>query len=126
LGEKFVGLQNYVALFHDRIAIDSILNTLLFVFISTFCEILLGLVIALVMHQQFKGRGAVRAAVLVPWAIPTVVASQMWRFLFNDKYGLVNFALFGSDVSHYKAWLADPFFAFFLQMSGRLHPLQHF
>lgn len=112
LGQKFVGLQNYIDLFHDRIALHSILNTLLFVFISTSSEIILGLIIALAIHQQYKGRGAVRAAVLVPWAIPTVVASQMWRFLFNDKYGLVNYAFFGRDITHYKAWLADPFFAF--------------
>lgn len=112
LGQKFIGLQNYVDLYHDRIAIDSMFNTLIFVFVSTSCEILLGLVIALVMHQQYKGRGVVRAMVLIPWAIPTVVASQMWRFLFNDKYGLVNFAFFGSDIIHYKAWLADPLFAF--------------
>ncbi|KPK23337.1 MAG: ABC transporter permease [Desulfobacterales bacterium SG8_35_2] len=112
LGQKFVGFQNYIDLFHDRIALHSMFNTLAFVFVSTLCEIILGLIIALVIHQQFKGRGAVRAAVLVPWAIPTVVASQMWRFLFNDKYGLINFAFFGSDITAYRAWLADPFFAF--------------
>lgn len=112
LGHKFVGLQNYIDLLHDRIALHSMINTLLFVFVSTTFEMILGLVIALVIHQQFKGRGVVRAAVLVPWAIPTVVASQMWRFLFNDKYGLVNYAFFGHDITHYKAWLADPFFAF--------------
>jgi multiple sugar transport system permease protein len=112
LGQKFVGLQNYVDLFRDNIALHAMLNTLIFVFVSTFCEIILGLVIALVIHRQYKGRGAVRAAVLVPWAIPTVVASQMWRFLFNDHYGLVNFAFFGTNITHYRAWLADPFFAF--------------
>ena len=112
LGQKFVGIQNYISLLHDMVALHSMINTLLFVFASTFFEINLGLLIALVIHQHFRGRGLVRAAILVPWAIPTVVASQMWRFLFNDKYGLVNFAIFGSDIANYKAWLADPFFAF--------------
>ena len=112
LGQDFVGLQNYIDLFQDRVALHSILNTLIFVFISTLFEIIFGLIIALVIHQHFRGRGLVRAAVLVPWAIPTVVASQMWRFLFNDKYGLINFAFWGSDIGSYKAWLADPFFAF--------------
>ncbi len=62
--------------------------------------------------MYFKGRGLVRAAILVPWAIPTVVSSQMWRFIFNDNYGLLNFILFGTDTSTYAAWLADPATAF--------------
>jgi multiple sugar transport system permease protein len=49
-----------------------------------------------------------RAVVLIPWAIPTVVSSQMWRFIFNDRYGLINFLLFGADASSYIAPLADP------------------
>lgn len=112
LGQKFIGFQNYTDLFHDRIALHSIVNTLLFVFFSTFFEIVFGLVIALVIHRHFRGRGLVRAAVLVPWAIPTVVASQMWRFIFNDKYGLINFMFFGSNEASYQAWLANPFSAF--------------
>ncbi len=75
-------------------------------------EILLGLGIAIVIHQQFKGRGWVRAAVLIPWAIPTVVASQMWRHIFNDQYGLVNLMLFGEEVTRYIPWLAHPASAF--------------
>jgi multiple sugar transport system permease protein len=71
-------------------------------------ELLLGLAIALVINQAFRGRGLLRAVVLIPWAIPTVVASQMWRFIFNDRYGLFNFALFGGDASRYMAPLADP------------------
>ena len=112
LGQKFVGFQNYGALFHDGVALHSLRNTFLFVFTSTFFELLFGLIIALVVNRHFKGRGIARAAVLVPWAIPTVVSSQMWRFIFNDKYGLLNYLIYGSDVSAYKAWLADPFFAF--------------
>jgi len=54
----------------------------------------------------------VRAAILVPWAIPTVVSSQMWRFIFNDQYGLLNYILYGSDTSSYNAWLAHPVYAF--------------
>jgi multiple sugar transport system permease protein len=97
---------------HDKIALHSLIKTLLFVFSSTFFEILLGLGIALIINREFPGRGTVRAAVLVPWAIPTVVSSQLWRFIFNDQYGLVNFALFGAETSSYQAWLADPLLAF--------------
>ena len=112
LGRPFIGLDNYRQLLGDGIALHSLLNTLVFVFTTTFFEILLGLVIALVIHQRFRGRGMVRAAILVPWAIPTVVSSQMWRFLFNDKYGLLNYALFRSDTEAYIAWLAHPATAF--------------
>jgi multiple sugar transport system permease protein len=112
IGKPFVGLENYRQLLHDRIAIHSLINTLLFVFVSTAFEILFGLIIALLINRSFRGRGMVRAAILVPWAIPTVVSSQMWRFIFNDKYGLLNYLLYGSDVSSYKAWLADPLYAF--------------
>lgn len=112
LGQNFVGLENYKTLLHDETALHSLINTFIFVFASTFFELLLGLIIALVINKRFKGRGLVRASVLVPWAVPTVVSSQMWRFIFNDKYGLLNAVLFGSDISSYRAWLADPVFAF--------------
>ncbi len=112
LKEPFIGFENYSALFEDSELLSSLIITLSFVIISTTIEILLGLLIALVINRQFPGRGMIRASVLIPWAIPTVVASQMWRFIFNDQYGLSNYMLFGSDTSHYMAWLASPFTAF--------------
>ncbi|RMG04528.1 MAG: sugar ABC transporter permease [Nitrospirae bacterium] len=112
LGEPFVGLENYRRFLSDRVALRALVNTVAFVAISTFFEILFGLLIALVIHQRFKGRGLVRAAVLIPWAIPTVVSSQLWRFIFNDKYGLVNFLFYGQNTQAYKAFLAHPFYAF--------------
>lgn len=108
LGEPFVGLANYAELLADPIARRSTLNTLVFVAASTALELAFGLVIALIINRQFPGRGSVRAAVLVPWAIPTVVSSQLWRYLFNDRYGLVNYAVHGTDTGAYTAWLADP------------------
>lgn len=112
LGQPFAGLENYRDLLGDRIARHSLINTIVFVIVTTFFEILFGLIIALVINEKFRGRGTVRAAVLVPWAIPTVVASQMWRFIFNDKHGLLNFIIYGSETSAYRAWLADPLTAF--------------
>ena len=112
IGRSFVGLDNYFQLASDPVARQAFLVTFGFVLISTSLEILFGLGIALVIHEQFKGRGWVRASVLIPWAIPTVVASQMWRFIFNDQYGLANLLLFGDHVSAYVPWLAYPNFAF--------------
>jgi multiple sugar transport system permease protein len=112
LGQPFIGFDNYRELFRDRVAMNALRNTFIFVFISTFFEILFGLIIALIINRHFRGRGLVRAAILIPWAIPTVVSSQMWRFLFHDKYGLLNFIFFGSDTFAYTAWLASPVTAF--------------
>lgn len=108
LGQPWVGLGNYQRLLADPQALGALGNTLVFVAVSTAAELVIGLGIALVVNASFRGRGWVRAAVLVPWAIPTVVASQMWRFLASDQYGLINLALHGSDVAAYQAWLAQP------------------
>jgi multiple sugar transport system permease protein len=113
LQNPFIGIENYQELIHDSVARHSFWVTAVFVSITTFCELLLGLLLALLINHRFPGRGSLRACVLVPWAIPTVVSAQMWRFLFNDAYGLINYALFGGAVSHYMAWLAKPGTALF-------------
>ena len=112
LGQPYVGFENYEQLARDPVARRAYVVTFGFVLCSTFFELILGLGIALVIHERFRGRGWVRAAVLVPWAIPTVVASQLWRFIFNDQYGLANLLLFGDQVADYLPWLAHPAFAF--------------
>jgi multiple sugar transport system permease protein len=108
LGRKWVGWENYADLLSDPIALQAAKTTLIFVAVTVPAELLLGLGMALVMNEAFRGRGLLRAVVLIPWAIPTVVASQMWRFIFNDRYGLFNFVLFGGDAARYLAPLAEP------------------
>jgi len=108
LGQKFVGWENYSDLLTDPVALKSLLTTLLFVGVTAPLEVMLGLGMALVLNESFRGRGLLRAAALIPWAIPTVVSSQMWRFIFNDRYGLFNYFLFGDKTQHYLAPLADP------------------
>jgi multiple sugar transport system permease protein len=108
LGQKSVGWENYIDLFTDPVAAQSLRITLILAVVSIPLELIIGLGMALVMNEVFRGRGLVRAIVLIPWAIPTVISSQMWRFIFNDRYGLFNFILFGADVSGYLAPLADP------------------
>ncbi|MFQ5913761.1 MAG: carbohydrate ABC transporter permease, partial [Nitrospinota bacterium] len=111
LGEPFVGLENYRRLAADPEAQETLGFTFLFVFGTTLCEMALGLVMALTLNRSFKGRGWVRAAVLIPWAVPTVVASQMWRFIFNDQFGLANLLIFAQGAESYRAWLAEPWSA---------------
>jgi trehalose/maltose transport system permease protein len=68
------------------------------------------MVIALVIHSNFKGRGVVRTSMLVPWAIPTVVSAQMWKWMYNDVYGVVNDFLVTRLhlLSHAHAFTTDP------------------
>jgi ABC-type sugar transport system permease subunit len=120
LGQKAVGWQNYRDLVDDPVAIESLLTTLVFVGVTIPLELLFGLGIALVLNEAFHGRGLLRAVVLIPWAIPTVVSSQMWRFIFNDRYGLVNFIFFGGDVARYLAPLADPQLALIAIMAAEI------
>ncbi len=108
LGETMVGFENYRNLFYDDIARHSLWITVVFVAVSTFFELLIGLFLAMLMHRRFFLRGGLRAAVLIPWAIPTVVAAQMWRFLLNDAYGMMNYLIFGVKTSNYIPWLAYP------------------
>jgi multiple sugar transport system permease protein len=103
-GEPFVGLENYVELVGNPVFWSSMGVTFVFVLASTALELLLGLGLALCLHASYRSRGLVRAVALVPWAIPTVVASQMWRFLLNDRFGPVSFYLLGGA-----APLADPY-----------------
>ena len=93
-GEPFVALGNYRALAASPVFWASLRTTLAFVAVSTALETVLGLAVALCLHSPLGGRGWVRAAALLPWAVPTVVASQMWRFLLNDRYGPISYYLF--------------------------------
>jgi trehalose/maltose transport system permease protein len=106
---KWVGLENYRTLFDDAIFRHSIWITVKFTLITVTIEFALGLVIALVVSSSFKGRGAMRAIMLVPWAIPTVVAAQMWKWMLDDTFGVVNdLGVKTQLISHSHAWIAAP------------------
>jgi trehalose/maltose transport system permease protein len=105
----FIGIENYVFLFQDPAWWRAVVNTLVFTFVSVGLETVLGLVIALTLNAHLPGRGLLRAAVLIPWAIPTVVSAQMWGWMLHDLYGVVNAVLLGiALIDRPWAWLADP------------------
>ncbi|ABS60314.1 binding-protein-dependent transport systems inner membrane component [Fervidobacterium nodosum Rt17-B1] len=87
---KFVGFQNYVELFKDERFVFALKNTIFFTVVSVALETAFGLLIALIVNQPFKLRGMVRAAMLIPWAIPTAISSQMWKWMFNDQGGIIS------------------------------------
>ena len=106
-GYPFIGFKNYAKIFQDSRALDAILFTLKFTVVTVFFELLIGFSSALIMNQGFKAKGLVRAAILIPWAIPTSVSAMMWKFIYNNQYGLFNDILCRIGViDSYKAWLS--------------------
>jgi trehalose/maltose transport system permease protein len=86
----FIGWTNYYNLIHDTPFWNSVKETFKFTILTVILEFVLGMIIALVVNSNFRGRGAMRAAMLVPWAIITVVNAQMWKLMYNDTYGVFN------------------------------------
>ena len=103
---EFIGLDNYRYLLSDARFWNALGNTAYFTVLSVTLEIGLGLAVALLLHRSFPAKGAVRALVLVPWAIPTVVSARMWEWLYNTDLGLLNHLL-GAKVN----WLGSPAWA---------------
>ena len=117
---RFVGLENYFGpygLFLSPNDTDgfwqgdwgtSIANTLRFSVTAVVLETCTGLGLALLLNQAFKGRTLVRTAVLVPWAIPTIVSAKLWGWMLHDQFGIINQLLLDAGViSHKIAWTAD-------------------
>lgn len=90
----------------------SMRNTFSFAVVSVILETLTGLGVALLLNQEFKGRALVRTAVLVPWAIPTIVSAKMWGWMLNDQFGVINNYLMALGlISQKVAWTAEPAYA---------------
>ena len=90
---SFVGLENYTEMFANEDFLEGLTNTAVFTVVSVTLEFLIGLGIALAINQAFRGRGLVRAAILVPWAFPTVISAVMWRLMFQDQVGIINYVV---------------------------------
>ncbi len=102
----FTGLDNYLFLIRDERFWNALKNTLYFTLSSVLLELALGLLMALLLNARFRMRGLVRALVLVPWAIPTVVSAKMWEWMYNSDFGIFNYLL-GLQIN----WLGSPFWA---------------
>ncbi len=106
---SFVGLSNYLFILTDPDFWHAVQITLIFSVFSVTLECVLGLTVALVANSNFKGRSILRVAILIPWAIPTVVSSKIWAWMFNDIYGVVNVVLINFHIIPQKiAFLATP------------------
>ena len=120
-GGKFIWFDNYVrlqtlpsgatrwrGLLADPDWWNAVYNTVKFSIVSVTLETILGLIIALVLNAEFKGRGLVRAAILIPWAIPTIVSAKMWGWMLQQQYGIINDILLNLHLIKDKvAWTAN-------------------
>jgi trehalose/maltose transport system permease protein len=88
---------------------NAVWNTVRFAALSVSIEAVLGMLVALVLNAEFKGRGLVRAAILIPWAIPTIVSAKMWSWMLNDQFGILNdLAMRLNLIDSPIAWTARP------------------
>jgi multiple sugar transport system permease protein len=104
---RFVGAENYLFLLRDARFWSALGNTAYFTAVAVATELVLGLGFALLLNARAPGRGLFRAAVLIPWAIPTVVSAKMWGWLWSPEYGLLPRLLPGHDID----WLGMPGYA---------------
>ncbi|MGN6371391.1 MAG: carbohydrate ABC transporter permease [Solirubrobacteraceae bacterium] len=92
-GHPFVGIKNYTKMFGSSEWVSALLRTAAFTAVSISLETLAALGLALMLHRKFPGRGVLRAAVLVPWAVPTVVSATLWKTMFDQRAGFVDYML---------------------------------
>jgi len=113
---EFILFANYLEYFDGEwygLLVDttwwrSVWNTMWFTAVSVSLETVLGLIVALTLNAEFRGRGLLRAAILIPWAIPTIVSARMWGWMLNDQFGIINdlFMTLGF-ISEPVAWTAS-------------------
>lgn len=108
LQPEFSGLENYGRMVQDGRFWQTLANTTVFTLISVAIEFLLGLGMALVLNQSFRGRNLVRTIAILPWALPTALIALAWTWIFNDQYGVVNDLLARFGVTPSINWLGEP------------------
>jgi multiple sugar transport system permease protein len=104
---RFAGFDNYTQAFGDSDFWHAVINTFLFTGVSVTLELIIGLAMALAMHEAFRGRGILRTVVLVPWAVLTVVSAITWRTLFEPNLGLAPVLLGKIGIGGDIVWLGQ-------------------
>ena len=105
----FIGLDNFTRNLGSRAFQAAFLNTAWFTLLSVGAELVLGVLAALLLNQEFRGRTALRALMILPWALPTIVNAVLWRLIYNPEYGALNSALFQMGlIDGYRSWLGEP------------------
>lgn len=111
-GTPFVGFANYIDIFKSSYFWSSIGRTAYFTVVSIAIEMVLGLFVALLLNEKFRGRGILRSLLLLPWALPITVDAIMWKWIFNANYGAFNALLVQLGlIEKYQPWLTRPWSA---------------
>lgn len=98
LGRPFVGFDNFVEAASDIRFRSALAHTAMFALVTVPVELMIGLALAMVMHAATRGRTLVRLTVLLPWAVPTVIAALVWRFIFDGQAGILTAMLRGGGI----------------------------
>ena len=105
----FVGIENFQRLFASTAFWRAFGVTTVFAVVSVLIEMVLGVLVALLLFQKFHGRDILRALLILPWALPTVVNALLWRLIYNPEYGALNAMLVQLGImDSYRSWLGDP------------------
>ncbi|MHB1860044.1 MAG: carbohydrate ABC transporter permease [Solirubrobacteraceae bacterium] len=91
--EPLVGFKNYSAMFNSPEWVQALWRTAAFTAVSMVLDTAAALGLALMLHRKFRGRGFLRAAILVPWAVPTVVSAELWKTMIDPRAGFVDYIL---------------------------------
>ena len=105
----FVGLSNFANALGNPAFRATFINTAIFAFVSVALEMVLGVLAALLLDQEFRGRTVLRALMILPWALPTIVNATLWRLIYNPQYGALNAGLTQLGIiGDYQSWLGTP------------------
>ena len=108
MASQWIGFENYQFALTDREFLAALGHTFYFTFVSVFAEAVLGILIALLLNQEFAGRMFCRALLVLPWAIPTIVNALMWRLIYQPDFGGLNAALVQLGLmDNYRSWLGN-------------------
>ncbi|NRF90383.1 sugar ABC transporter permease [Paenibacillus frigoriresistens] len=108
----FNGFENYTEVLKSAEFWASMARTMYYVFVSLAVQIVIGISVAVVLNQDFKGRRFVRSVMLLPWAIPNIVNAVMWEWIYNASYGALNGLLMQLGITNEKiSWLGSKFLA---------------
>ncbi len=105
----FIGLENYLYALTDPDFQAALYRTLYFTIVSVGLEGVLGVAVAVLLNQQFRGQLLLRALIILPWAVPTIVNAVAWRLIYHPDYGALNSLLYQLGfISDYRSWIGNP------------------
>jgi len=109
---KFVGIGNYIKLLQDPLFLQTALNSFIYTVTTVSLKLLLGLILAQVLNQEFRYRNVARGLILLPWIVPTSLSVLTWLWMFDSLFSIVNYMLLNVGIISRKInWLGDTFWA---------------